>query len=439
MIKSQPGRIARFAAVTLMVCGFLAGAPPLTTIQDVLYKADGSLFNGTAFIEWMSFTAADSSPVMTQNLTVQIIKGALKVQLVPTTNAASPAYYRVRYNSDGRVQFEEVWHVPPSSTVLRLRDVRASDASGDAGAPGELGTEVQISDVVGLMPELASRPVKSPQFSSSRVVFINSRGELESVSGNTAECVRVDGSSGPCGTSPAFVDGEVPSGDVNGANAVFGLASAPEPASSLLLFRNGVLQKQGLDYTLSGSSITFTAAAIPQTGDALVASYRTGGASSLAALTSAPAGAQVLCGGQGAATSSTVSTALGACTIPAGTLQAGDRIEIRADYEHAGATTGFSFEVKWGTATLVARAAPASERTVTAKGEAAIQVGGALWSMQSWGSAVGFSAGAGSLSEPPDTDLTIRFQGRMASQSMETIALQGYTVIWYPGRLSPEQ
>ncbi len=439
MIGSRPWRIARFAAVTLMVCGCLAGAPPLTTIQDVLYKADGSLFNGTALIEWMSFTAADSSPIMTQNLTVHIIKGALKVQLVPTTNAASPAYYRVRYNSDGRVQFEEVWHVPPSTAVLRLRAVRASDTSSDAGAPGELGTEVQISDVVGLMPELASRPVKSPQFSSSRAVFINSRGELESVPGDISGCVHVDGSSGPCGASPAFVDGEVPSGDVNGANAVFGLVSVPEPASSLLLFRNGVLQKQGLDYTLSGSSITFTAAAIPQTGDALVASYRTGGASSLAALTSAPVGAQVLCGGQGAATSATLATVLAACTIPAGTMQAGDRSEIRADYLHTGSTTGFSFEVKWGTATLVARAAPAGEQAVAVKGEAAMQVGGAMWSMQSWGSALGFSAGAGNLSAPLDTDLTISFQGRMASQGAETVALQGYTVIRHPGRLSPEQ
>src|SRR5450759_1567502 len=89
----RPRRIARFSALTIMLCGCLYGAPPLTTIQDVLYKADGALFNGTAFIEWKSFEAVDSSPIMTQSLTVQIINGTLRVQLVPTTNAAGSAYY----------------------------------------------------------------------------------------------------------------------------------------------------------------------------------------------------------------------------------------------------------------------------------------------------------------------------------------------------------
>jgi hypothetical protein len=436
MNGSQPRRIARFAALTMVLCGCLHGTPPLTTIQDVLYKADGTRFNGTAFIEWTSFEAVDTSSIMTQSLTVQIINGNLRVQLVPTTNAASTAYYDVRYNSDGRVQFEEVWHVPPSATVLRLRDVRVAESAGDQTAPGEVGTEVQMSDVVGLMAELATRPTKAPQFSSSRTVRINSLGELESVSGSTGDCVHVDGTSAPCSTSPAFTDGETPGGTVNGSNVVFTLVNAPSPASSLTLYRNGIMQKLGLDYTISGTAITFTPAATPQTGDTLLASYRMGGASSLAYLMSVTQPAQVLCGGQGAMTSAAVATTLGACTIPAGTLQAGDRIEIRADYVHAGTGAGFSFEVKWGTTTLVARAAAAPERVATTKGEAAIYNGGAVWSAQSWGSTLGFLAGAGSAPDAIDADLTVSFLGRMASQTTESIALQGYTVTRYPSRLA---
>ncbi len=431
----QPRRIARFAALTIMICGSLRGTPPLTTIQDVLYKADGSRFHGTAFIEWKSFEAADSSAIMTQSLTVQIINGSLKVQLVPTTNAASSAYYNVRYNSDGRVQFEEIWHVPPSSTVLRLSDVRALDATGEEVLPGQVSTEVQMSDVIGLMAEMASRPVKSPVFTSSRAVAINSKGELESVSGDGASCVHVDGTSGPCSTSPAFIDGEVPSGPVNGVNATFTLLNAPDPAGSLSLYRNGVLQKPGFDYSITGTSIRFVSAAIPQSGDTLLASYRVGATASLAYLNSVAPAAQVLCGGQGVATSATVATALGACTIPAGTLQAGDRVEIRADYAHAGSGVGFSFEVKWGGSTLATRAASASDHAATLKGEAALAVGGAAWSVQSWGTLLGFLAAAGSASDGIDTDLTISFLGRMAGQTTESIALQGYTVLRYPARL----
>jgi hypothetical protein len=45
----------------LLAGGLLAtsavAVPPLTTIQDVLYKADGTRFNGTLTISWSSFDA----------------------------------------------------------------------------------------------------------------------------------------------------------------------------------------------------------------------------------------------------------------------------------------------------------------------------------------------------------------------------------------------
>jgi hypothetical protein len=88
--------------------------------------------------------------------------------------------------------------------------------------------------------------------------------------------MHVDGTSAPCGTGGAatFVDAETPGGAINGANASFTLANAPNPAASLSLFLNGLLQDQGVDYTLSASAITFATGAVPQTGDILVASYR---------------------------------------------------------------------------------------------------------------------------------------------------------------------
>jgi hypothetical protein len=70
------------------------------------------------------------------------------------------------------------------------------------------------------------------------------------------------------------VDAEIPGGTLDGSNSAFTLANAPNPTSSLQLFRNGLLLKQSGDYSLSGSTLTFLSGAIPQPGDALLGSYR---------------------------------------------------------------------------------------------------------------------------------------------------------------------
>jgi hypothetical protein len=74
----------------------------------------------------------------------------------------------------------------------------------------------------------------------------------------------------------SFADQETPGGTINGTNPTFTLAhSDTATGTSLMLIRNGVLQTgAGVDFTLSGTTITFVTASIPQTGDTLVAWYR---------------------------------------------------------------------------------------------------------------------------------------------------------------------
>ena len=79
------------------------------------------------------------------------------------------------------------------------------------------------------------------------------------------------------GSNAVFVDAAIPGGTMNGVNTAFTLASAPAPTTSLTLFRNGILQRVGIDFTLSGSAITFAAGSIPQSGDYVRAYYRTPG------------------------------------------------------------------------------------------------------------------------------------------------------------------
>src|SRR6266446_3768591 len=105
----------RLALLAAGAIGIAAGQPALTTIQDILYRADGTRFNGTMTIRYNSFQAGGTSNIATAFLTLQIVNGVLSVKLVPTTTATAGAQYNITYNSQGRSQFTEVWAVPPST------------------------------------------------------------------------------------------------------------------------------------------------------------------------------------------------------------------------------------------------------------------------------------------------------------------------------------
>ena len=80
---------------------------------------------------------------------------------------------------------------------------------------------------------------------------------------------------GAGGSFGVFQDAETPSGVIDGVNVTFTLAAAPNPTASLLLTRNGIVQKTAVDFTLSSATITFLAGAEPQVGDTLLSWYRT--------------------------------------------------------------------------------------------------------------------------------------------------------------------
>ena len=421
-----------FGAACAVACA-LAG-PPLTTVQDVLYKADGTRFSGSLTITWKSFQAADSSAIVTQSTSVKVVDGNLRVQLVPTTSSTPAVYYSVTYNSDGRVQFQETWSVPSSAQPVRVREVRVATASSGNSTGGQVGndsgTPVAEADVVGLVADLGARPLKGPGFAAGRVTMVNPLGALEAVVGSPSDCVRVDGSSGPCGgLTPSFVDGDAPSGIVDGANLTFALSSTPAPVSSVSIYRNGLLMKPGQDYTLSGRTLQFVSGEAPQPGDTLLASYRLSGSDdNVPQLFPTP---QVLCSGTGAATASTALTNLATCPVPAGMLVPGDRVEIRFDYEHQGTAGGMGLEIHWGATTALHVDTGAAETALTGRMDAAITASGARLSSQNWGAAEAFRTGVVSASDSYTAGLTVVFQGRVA-QAGDTAALRGFTVVRWP-------
>ncbi len=426
--------------LAIAAAGMAYGQPALTTIQDVLYRADGTRFTGTLFIQYNSFQSGDTSNIATANLTVAIVNGVLSVKLVPTTTASAGAQYNVTFNSGGVNQFSEIWAVPPSSVPLRVRDVLVG--SGSVVGPPPVISPIQISDVTGLTNALSVRVSQGVGFAIGRAAVINQSGQIDGAAGNLGDCVRVDGSSGPCGTGggssggvlPSFSDGEIPGGTSNGVNTAFTLANPPFPGLSLALYRNGVYMRQGIDYTLNGSAVTFFLNSIPQPGDVLTASYRYADPTNpLGSLTSP----QVICSSAGTSTSATASTQIGSCTIPAGLLVSGDRVEVQFHYAHTGTAGGFTGELHWGSTTILSRAAASTETAFVGRMTFGIFPGGQSWAAESWGASLAEAVSAGSASENTGLNLTISFRGFLAGASADGVALENFTVVRYPAQTNP--
>ncbi len=257
----------------------LAAQPPLTTVQDILYTANGSLFNGVVTITWTTFEASNTSNISGSTTNVRVSNGNLFVQLAPTTTANPVAGYAVEYNGEHRTQYSETWIVPPSATPLRVRDVRLPPGAVTTQGPPAI-TLIPIADVVGLQSALNLLLSMGPNFGVARTAVINSSGSIDGAIGNLSDCVHVDGTSGACGGSSSsgtgFIDAEIPGGTLDGVNATFTLANIPNPSTSTAVYRNGLLLKQTGDYNITTNSILFVTGAIPQPADSLLVSYRIG-------------------------------------------------------------------------------------------------------------------------------------------------------------------
>lgn len=429
----------RLIEVCIPFCFLLLGSravaappPPLTTIQDELFRADGTKYSGFVDIEWNSFEASNGSQIAKQTMRLRLFNGLLRVQLTPTTTATPAAFYKVTYLSDGKTLFTERWNVPPSAGVLRVRDVRVSQPGAVVGGGGQAGglENITIANVQGLQAALDERPRSGGALVPGRTAMINALGELETVSGSDTDCVHVDGSADLCGgpstasLGAQFRDGETPAGAVNGTNTVFALSYVPNPASSLLLYRNGLLQKPGTDFTLSSQTVTFVPGATPQTGDILVAVYRMSGSPAAYSL--------VLCSNAGLATSETAAGSLGSCTIPANVLQPGDRLEVKYHYTHEGVSTGFAHDLLWGGAVVRSETLAPGETGVAGTYGFGAGTTTMYWSGQSWGVTSALSASAGSIAATLSAPITIDFQARMLSATAETVTLRSFTVVRHP-------
>lgn len=132
--------------------------PPLTSVIDTVFRADGTAAQGVLVITWPAFVAANGTAVAPGALDVTLgTSGALNVALAVNAGANPPGvYYTVVYQlGPGEVR-TEYWVVPTSSPAT-LAEVRTTPGSGTAAQPvsmqyvnSELATKANDNAVVHL-------------------------------------------------------------------------------------------------------------------------------------------------------------------------------------------------------------------------------------------------------------------------------------------------
>lgn len=112
--------ISLLAAVRLEASG-----PTLTTVNDIVYRADGSAASGTIVITWPNFSTADSKAVAAGELHVTIGSGGvMSIALAPNANSLpAGTYYKVVYKLDDGTTSTEYWVVPATgpTTIAAIR------------------------------------------------------------------------------------------------------------------------------------------------------------------------------------------------------------------------------------------------------------------------------------------------------------------------------
>jgi hypothetical protein len=154
-------------------------------------------------------------------------------------------------------------------------NVTAGDGALFAGANGSDWIIATLRKMSGYK-DVAREIVKVTNRATDALTIVRAQEGTAALQFEVGDTLDIDFTAAAFDSIPQYADAITPTGTINGTNLVFTLPNAPSPAASLQLFINGILQRAGgIDFTLSGSTITFAStAATPQTGQNLLAYYR---------------------------------------------------------------------------------------------------------------------------------------------------------------------
>jgi hypothetical protein len=162
----RAGKIAlsALAAIGMSVMLILAAAGPssaqatppgTTSIQDTVYRADGTVASGTLIVSWPSFTTVANAAVAAGTNTIPIgPNGAVSLSLAPNAGALpGGTYYTAVYHlSDGTVN-KEYWVVPViaagASTTLSAIRSQLAPATVAIQAVSKQYVDAAVSSITG--------------------------------------------------------------------------------------------------------------------------------------------------------------------------------------------------------------------------------------------------------------------------------------------------
>lgn len=123
-------------ALTLMTATLAsATGPTMTTISDIVYRANGQPAGGTIVVSWPAFNTADNKPVAAGVLSIAIgTEGTVNFALVPNEGGdPGGTFYKAVYKLNDGTTFTEYWVVPAVSPAT-IAAIRASVVPRQVGA-----------------------------------------------------------------------------------------------------------------------------------------------------------------------------------------------------------------------------------------------------------------------------------------------------------------
>lgn len=103
-------------------------AVPTTTVQDTVYRADGTAAGGTVLISWPAFTTATGRTVAAGSTSVTLgTGGALSVALVANSGSTPMgSYYTVVFHLNDGTETRSYWVVPVSAYPVQVSAISTS-------------------------------------------------------------------------------------------------------------------------------------------------------------------------------------------------------------------------------------------------------------------------------------------------------------------------
>lgn len=258
-------------------------------------------------------TLAAFKLIEAQGSRIEDLQEKLKQELDLHQKMLSKAFSDIVEHEKGLSHVQEVIKTPPVKLKVRLEGVDIIQIKGDkgekgdkgdkgdVGPQGEQGTEGEPSTIPGPQGEKGEPGLQgeqgpegpqgmrgdkgeqgmagkngspdTPEQIANKLNTLDGRVEAKVIKGLPQELERISRNSRPrLGGGMGAWYRETPTGTINSSNKTFTITRTPTNNSEIL-YLGGLVQHAGVDYTLSGTTITYTVA--PDTGNTHYIKYQT--------------------------------------------------------------------------------------------------------------------------------------------------------------------